>query len=80
MTFPSPDQTADQTELLARIAEALDRLAPPPLASCDWLRHPAYVWTGEAARPVPVLDAPALGLLQGIDDQKDRVVTNVERL
>lgn len=80
MTSPSPDQTADQTELLARIAEALDRLAPPPLASCDWLRHPAYVWTGEAARPVPVLDAPALGLLQGIDDQKDRVVTNVERL
>lgn len=68
------------TELLSRIADALERLAPPPAPEIDWLSHPAYVWTGSAARTVSVLEAPALDLLQGIDDQKERVVTNVERL
>lgn len=71
---------ADQTSLLARIADALDRIAPRPAATADWLAHPAYVWTGTAARAVPRLDAPALSLLRGIDTQKERVVTNVERL
>ena len=65
---------------LARIATALERLAPPPPAAADWLAHPAYVWTGHMARAVPVLDAPALTLLKGIDAQKDRVVGNVDRL
>lgn len=67
------------TNLLSRIADALERLAPRPAAEADWLAHPAYVWSG-AARAVPRLEAPALGLLRGIDDQKERVVTNVERL
>ena len=31
-------------ELLARIAAALDRIAPPPPAAADPLAHPAYVW------------------------------------
>lgn len=66
--------------LLSRIADALDRVAPPPSPETDWLAHPAYVWTGSSARAVPHLEAPALGLLRGIDDQKARVVTNVLRL
>lgn len=67
-------------KLLSRIADALERLAPPAPPETDWLAHPAYVWTGGSARTVPHLDAPALGLLRGIDDQKERVVTNVSRL
>lgn len=74
MNNPSSDP------LLTRIADALERLAPPAPPACDWLAHPAYVWTGTAARTVDRLDAPELGLLRGIDDQKDRVVTNVGRL
>ncbi|EJL23433.1 DUF815 domain-containing protein [Novosphingobium sp. AP12] len=70
----------DQAQLLARIADALERLAPPAVPQTDWLAHPAYVWTGSAARGVDRLDAPALDLLRGIDNQKERVVTNVERL
>lgn len=70
----------DQTVLLSRIANALERLAPPPASPCDWLAHPAYVWTGGDARAVERLDAPALDLLRGIDTQKERVVTNVRRL
>lgn len=70
----------DQNDPLARIADALERLLPTPSPVTDWLAHPAYVWTGDCARAVPRLDAPALELLRGIDDQKQRVVTNVERL
>ncbi|EJU10071.1 hypothetical protein LH128_25823 [Sphingomonas sp. LH128] len=73
-------QPAEHTQVLTRIAEALERLVPPAPAATDWLAHPAYVWTGSAARSVAQLDAPALPLLRGIDTQKDRVVTNVERL
>ena len=69
-----------QTDLLVRIADALERIAPPPAPETDWLAHPAYVWTGQAARAVDKLEAPALDLLRGIDDQKQRVVTNVTRL
>lgn len=75
MTLP-----ADQSALLTRIAEALERLSPMAGTDTDWLAHPAYVWTGSAARWVERLDAPALSLLRGIDSQKERVVTNVERL
>jgi predicted AAA+ superfamily ATPase len=73
-------QPAEHTQVLTRIAEALERLVPPAPTATDWLAHPAYVWTGSAARSVEQLDAPALTLLRGIDTQKDRVVTNVERL
>lgn len=76
MTTPQPEQSA----LLARIADALERLAPEPAPATDWTAYPAYVWGVNGARAVERLDAPALGLLRGIDSQKERVVTNVERL
>ena len=64
---------------LTRIAEALERLSPPPPEAADWLAAPAYVWSG-AARPVAQIVAPPLHLLQGIDRQKAQVVANVTRL
>lgn len=69
----------DQGDPLARIAEALERLAPARSAQTDWLSAPAYVWDG-TARPVAQLRAPDLVLLRGIDDQKQAVVGNVARL
>ncbi|SFF78430.1 hypothetical protein SAMN05518801_101502 [Novosphingobium sp. CF614] len=72
--------SSDPDALLSRIADALERLAPPPAPDTGWLTHPAYVWTGSTARAVERLDAPALDLLRGIDTQKERVVTNVARL
>jgi len=71
---------ADQGDPLARIANALERLAPPPPAPAQWLAHPAYVWDGRAARGVARLDAPELRLLQGIEQQKEAIAGNVERL
>ena len=66
-------------DLLGRIAEALDRLAPAARNTADWLAHPAYLWDGRAARGVSSLIAPRLPLLRGIDQQKEAVVSNVAR-
>lgn len=65
---------------LERIAAALERLAPPPPAPTDWLTAPAYVWEGERARPVPVLDALPLEALHGIASQKVALRDNCARL
>ncbi|MCC6940313.1 MAG: DUF815 domain-containing protein, partial [Novosphingobium sp.] len=67
-------------DLLNRIAQALERLAPAPAPHTDWLTFPAYVWDGKSARGIDRLDAPALDLMQGIDKQKTAVVENVARL
>ncbi len=70
---------SDQGDPLARIAEALERLAPPPPRATDWGAAPAYVWDG-TARAVDRLVAPPLDLLQGIDAQKAVVTANIQRL
>jgi len=65
---------------LDRIAAALERLAPPPPPAADPLAHPAYVWRGGvlvAARAFAPLD---LALLQRVDQQRDALVANLERL
>jgi len=77
----------DQREPLARIAEtlarlqdALERLAPSRVPAPDWSQAPAYVWHGSAAHAVPAIEAPPLDLLRGIDAQKAVVAGNVARL
>ncbi|MFM7379445.1 MAG: DUF815 domain-containing protein [Erythrobacter sp.] len=67
-------------EPLERIAAALERLAPPGPPPTDWLCAPAYVWEGERARAVPVLDALPLAGLHGIDTQKLALRANCARL
>jgi predicted AAA+ superfamily ATPase len=66
--------------LLARIADALERLAPASATPADWLAFPAYVWSGAEARGIAALAAPRLDLLRGIDAQKARVTENIDRL
>lgn len=66
--------------LLARIAEALERLAPPRAEAADWHAFPAYVWDGKGGRGIAQLEAPSLDLMQGIDKQKAAVVANIARL
>ena len=67
-------------DLLARIADALERLAPERTALTDWLAHPAYVWDGASVRAVAQILAPPLELLRGIDAQKAAVTENIARL
>lgn len=65
---------------LIRIAEALERLAPPPRAETDWAAAPAYVWDQAGPRAIERIFAPDLALLQGIEAQKAVVTANVARL
>ena len=65
--------------VLARIAAALEAMVPAANSGTDWLAAPAYVWDG-TARAVAAISAPPLGLLKGIDDQKERVTANITRL
>jgi uncharacterized protein len=67
-------------EALERIAAALERLAPPPPPPTDWQSAPAYVWEGEHARAVPVIDAVPLNALHGIAAQKAALHANCARL
>ncbi len=70
----------EQSDLLLRIAGALERMAPQPIAAIDWRCDPAYVWDRAGPRAVAQLQAPALPLLRGIDSQKALVTCNVGRL
>ncbi|MCU6455907.1 ATP-binding protein [Sphingomonas sp. A2-49] len=65
---------------LERIAAALDRIAPPPPASDDALRHPAYVWRDDALVAVRAFAPLPLDLLIRVDRQKAALVDNLRRL
>lgn len=65
---------------LARIAAALERIAPAPKPAADALAHPAYVWrdgglvAARAFAPLP------LKLILGVDAQRAALLANLERL
>lgn len=66
--------------ILTRIANSLDRLAPPP-ADASVLTDidvDAFLWqeTLGILTPIPHMQAPSLMLLSGIDTQKKRVMDN----
>ncbi len=67
------------TDPLVRIAEALERMAPPALPPTDWLAAPAYVWSGDSVLAVPSLQAVPLNRLRGIDAQKASFTENARR-
>lgn len=73
------NEMTDQADPLVRIAEALERLAPPPVQVADWTAHPAYVWSARGAEAVPLLKAVPLERLCGIDAQKASFTENVRR-
>ena len=68
-------------DLLRRIAEALERLAPPPPAMPDLSVADGFVWHPEQGALVPVahISRVALALLQGIDAQKGILLENTRR-
>jgi len=67
--------------LLARIAEALERLAPKPRAAVDINAADAFVWHAEGARldPVHKINRVDLDLLRGIERQRDTLLENTRR-
>ena len=68
-------------DVLRRIAEALERLAPPPPVAPDLSVAEAFVWHPELGALVPVakVSRVALELLQGIEAQKAILLENTRR-
>jgi len=66
---------------LTRIAEALERLAPPPPARADLTAADAFVWHPAPPRlaPVPTVSRVPLALLRGVERQKNILLENTLR-
>src|SRR5262245_4310580 len=67
-------------ESLRRIADALERLAPPARAAADLGAAGAFIWhPGRRLVAVKRVNRVDMGLLKGIDRMRDILVENTER-
>lgn len=68
-------------DLLRRIAEALERLAPPPPTMADLNAANAFIWHAKTGRLTEVAHVSGVGLelLCGIDQQKHQLLENTLR-
>lgn len=73
--------TPDTNALLSRIADALDRLAPPPPPAPDLSAADAFVWHADPDQlePVPNVNRVDLDLLKGIERQRAALLDNTRR-
>ena len=71
----------DLVPLLRRVADALERLAPPAPPKSDLDAADAFIWhaEGDWLEPVPEVNRVDIGLLRGIDRVRDILVENTER-
>ncbi|NRD89442.1 ATPase [Sphingopyxis sp. BSNA05] len=66
-------------DVLERIADALERLAPPPAEPLDLASGEAFLWDRRTARAIAPFQPTEIELLTGIDQQKDRLLDNTTR-
>jgi predicted AAA+ superfamily ATPase len=67
-------------ESLRRIADALERLAPPAATGADLAAADAFIWhPGRGLVAVPRVNRVDMSLLKGIDRMRDILVENTER-
>jgi predicted AAA+ superfamily ATPase len=71
----------DTKDLLARIAGALERMAPEPEPEISITEADAFVWHagGQGLEPVPNVNRVDIALLQGISRQQDQLIDNTKR-
>jgi len=81
MTSIASTDFADVASLLARIADSLERIAPPRAATPDFDAADAFVWLPSPAglAPVPGVNRVEMLLLKGIDRVRDTLVDNSAR-
>jgi uncharacterized protein len=83
--MPSPKSERDKpplsADVLARIADALERLAPPPPPAPDFAAADAFVWHADrgALAPVARVNRVDMALLRGIDLVRDSLAENTRR-
>ena len=76
---PAAKKKAADGDTLTRIADALDRLAPPAPALSDFAAD-AYIWHPDGRlAPVKHVNRVGMSLLKGIDRVRDLLVENTER-
>lgn len=68
----------DLNQILGRIADALDRLAPPGEASDNLNTHDAFIWSpaSQHLKAVEKVNRVPLALLKGISAQSDTLLAN----
>ncbi|ATW02756.1 ATP-binding protein [Sphingorhabdus sp. YGSMI21] len=66
-------------DVLERIADALERLAPPVAEPLDLASGEAFLWDRRTARAIAPFQPTEIELLTGIDQQKDRLLDNTTR-
>jgi predicted AAA+ superfamily ATPase len=68
-------------DVFERIANALERLAPPPPKAIDFAVADAFIWypDGRKLAPVPRVNRVDMSLLKGIDRMRDILMENTER-
>ncbi len=68
-------------EALTRIAEALERLRPPPAKAPDWSGADAFVWHADPDHLAPVAEVNRvdLSLLLSIDRSRDTLLANTRQ-
>jgi hypothetical protein len=76
-----PRAAAATREPIARIAEAIERLAPPSATTPDFAAADAFVWHPQDGRLTPVarVNRVEMSLLKGIDRMRDMLMENTER-
>jgi predicted AAA+ superfamily ATPase len=74
------NQTDELHAVLDRIAEAVERLAPPPRDVPDFDAAPAFIWQAEDGRFIPVhkVNRTPIVLLKSIDRMRDVLLKNTE--
>ncbi|MEQ9528034.1 MAG: ATP-binding protein [Parvibaculaceae bacterium] len=75
------NKSPDTQPLLKRIAEALERLSPPPAATSGLDAADAFVWNAEAGRADPVAEVSRvdMSLIKGVDRVRDILLDNTRR-
>lgn len=66
-------------DVLSRIANALERLAPPATNPVNLASGDAFLWNGRGLKAIAPFNPVAIDLLTGIDKQKARVLENSSR-
>ncbi len=81
MTDPVPAPPDDTAGLLRRVAEALERLAPPPARAIDLSAADGFVWHPERPELQPVAHVAHvdIALLRGVERQRATVLENTLR-
>lgn len=79
MTQSAEDRLLALEGKLDRLAEALERLAPPPPPAPGFETSDCFVWERGALAPVARVNRIEIGLIKGVDRVRDILIDNTER-